>query len=62
MQQFAEGLAPQGKDRVIFINEATSRPVMALLGHEMTHSMRVSHPGLYNKLEAYGYHTKENDL
>lgn len=38
----------QGK---VFINVDSAKPFMAVLGHELLHSMRVEQPGLYAQLE-----------
>lgn len=47
---FANGLFDSRVPDTLFLNEATKRPVMALLGHELLHSMRNDNPALYDKL------------
>lgn len=48
--QFANGVQADYLPHSIFINEATSRPIMAVIGHEMTHSLRQDHPEVYRQL------------
>jgi N12 class adenine-specific DNA methylase len=48
--QFANGMQADYLPGYIFINENTTRPIMAVLGHELLHSLRVDHPALYAKL------------
>lgn len=48
--QFANGLQADYLPGMIFVSENTTRPIQAVLGHELTHSMRADHPELYNRL------------
>lgn len=47
---FANGLQADYLPGMIFVNEATTRPIQAVLGHELTHAMRQDQPALYNRL------------
>jgi len=47
---FANGMAPTGNNNVVMVNEASTRPIMALLGHEMLHRLRADAPALYARL------------
>lgn len=51
-RMFAHGMVVNEAPNVLFINENTTRPIMAVMGHELTHSMRLTNPDLYDKLEA----------
>lgn len=44
------GAALASQPKVLFVNEATRRPVMAVLGHELLHQMRRDNPQLYDRL------------
>lgn len=44
------GAALGSQPKVLFVNEATRRPVLAVLGHELLHQMRRDNPGLYDRL------------
>lgn len=44
------GAALGSQPRVLFVNEATRRPVLAVLGHEALHQMRRDEPQLYDRL------------
>jgi N12 class adenine-specific DNA methylase/predicted RNA methylase len=48
--QFANGVQSTSQPGAVFINEATTRPLMAVVGHELTHSLATEHPALYRKL------------
>ena len=48
--QFANGVQADYLPNYIFVNENTTRPIMAVLGHELLHSLRVNHPEIYNRL------------
>ena len=47
---FANGVMADYLPGMVFVNENTTRPIMAVLGHELTHSMRQSNPALYERL------------
>lgn len=47
---FANGLHADYVPDAIFISESTTRPLMAVLGHELLHTMRRDHLGLYRGL------------
>ena len=49
---FGNGMNLRNLPDTIFINELSERPFMAVTGHEMTHSLRDSHPELYDRLAA----------
>ncbi len=38
---------------VILLNENTTNPHLAVIGHELTHSLKQSNPGQYNKLKDF---------
>lgn len=42
--------AQDGGKSIMVIDAGTNKPVMAVLGHELTHAMRMSHPELYDDL------------
>jgi len=48
--QFANGLQADYLPGMIFVSENTTRPIQAVLGHELTHAMRADDPKLYDKL------------
>ena len=47
---FANGMQVDYVPGSIFVSESTTRPMMAVLGHELLHSMSQDHPELYRKL------------
>ena len=49
---FFSGVYLDSNREVIYLNDASSRPHMALLGHELVHQMRNTSPALYAKFEA----------
>lgn len=44
------GAALASQPNVLFVNEATRRPVLAVLGHELLHQMRRDNAGLYDRM------------
>lgn len=49
---FANGVHSGKQPGVIFLSANTSRPAMAVMGHEMLHAMRKDRPDLYDQLNA----------
>ena len=48
--QFANGIQADYVPGAIFVNEATTRPWMAVIGHELLHALQQDQPALYAKL------------
>ena len=51
-RSFANGFHSHAVKDAIFVNEAATRPIEAVIGHELLHSLRAQHPDLYDRLKA----------
>jgi len=49
-EPFANGLVSSKQPNRVFVLHGASRPHMAILGHELLHSLRIDRPDLYAKL------------